>query len=362
MIGLALQQSTGQAAQIVGFAAGSTFAGIDPRTALMVNSVTFGISALLIRLGVHDRRPVGISRPAGRCSERATASGSSGIPGSCAESRFWFSPPCSSGWYPEGLAAGWAQTLADGTARRGRLDAGHDHDRQSGRDHPRWTRRRPAAQRRTTSALDPVFAVLTPLALVPRCSAYLVSLMAFACGFMGAGMFPAANGLFVEVLPAGYRARAFGVMQTGVQVSQGAAVLATGVMAERFSLPVVVGAWSIGGVLLTLAVAFRWPSNTEISQEIEENRRANASPPGPEAPPPQTSRVEIHEGCRAWLNRPGSNPARRSPGRSTSPPAPSAGRPRTTSASSRSSCPNPAPARSWSATRSCRSTRTCAGG
>lgn len=299
VIGLALQQSTGQAAQIVGFAAGSTLAGIDPRTALMVNSVTFGISALLIRLGVHDRRPVGISQTR-RPLLRETGDGfriiwhsrvMRGIAVLVFATMFF-------GVVPEGLAAGWAQTLADDRAEAGWMQAMIMIASPVGIILGGLVvgRLLSAEQRRRSI---PVFAVLTPLALVPAIFAppvYLVSLMAFACGFMGAGMFPAANGLFVEVLPAGYRARAFGVMQTGVQVSQGAAVLATGVMAERFSLPVVVGAWSIGGVLLTLAVAFRWPSNTEISQEIEENRRANASPPGPEAPP-QTSRVESTKGA-----------------------------------------------------------------
>ena len=55
------------------------------------------------------------------------------------------------------------------------------------------------------------------------------------CGFAVAGLLPVANGLFVQALPDGYRARAFGVMASGMQIIQGVAVLVTGLLAERFS-------------------------------------------------------------------------------------------------------------------------------
>ena len=69
----------------------------------------------------------------------------------------------------------------------------------------------------------------------------MVALLAAVCGFAVAGLLPVANGLFVQALPDGYRARAFGVMATGVQVIQGGAVLVTGLLAERFAIPLVVG-------------------------------------------------------------------------------------------------------------------------
>lgn len=296
VLGLAMQQSTGQAAQIIGFAAGSTLAGIDPRTALMVNSLTFGISALLIRFGLHDRRPIGISA-ARRPLLRETADGfriiwnsrvMRGIAILVFATMFF-------GVVPEGLAAGWAQTLAGGRGNTGWMQAVIMVASPIGMIVGGLVVGRLLSSEQRRRAI-PVFAVLTPLALVPALFAppvYVVSLMAFVCGFMGASMFPAANGLFVEVLPAGYRARAFGVMQTGVQVAQGVAVLATGVMADRFPLPVVVGAWSVGGVLLTLAVALRWPSNAEIGQEIEANRRAADARPTE----PQTTRTESTKGA-----------------------------------------------------------------
>jgi MFS family permease len=105
--------------------------------------------------------------------------------------------------------------------------------------------------------------------------------MAAVCGFAIAGMFPAANGLFVQVLPAGYRARAFGVMQSGVQVAQGVAVLGVGVLAERYALPTVVGVWSIAGALLVLVVALRWPSPGQIESDVALAERAGVAAAGP---------------------------------------------------------------------------------
>ncbi len=83
----------------------------------------------------------------------------------------------------------------------------------------------------------------------------VVALLAAVCGFAVAGILPVSNGLFVQALPNGFRARAFGVMATGLQVIQGAAVLVTGLLAERFPIPVVVGVWSTAGVVLMAFVA-----------------------------------------------------------------------------------------------------------
>jgi hypothetical protein len=79
---------------------------------------------------------------------------------------------------------------------------------------------------------------------------------------------PTLNGLFALALPHGFRARAFGVMQGGMQLTQGAAVLTTGLLAEHFTVPAVVGAWSVGGTLLMTFVAARWPSMTTFNAAI----------------------------------------------------------------------------------------------
>src|SRR5256714_14444789 len=88
------------------------------------------------------------------------------------------------------------------------------------------------------------FAVPAPVALVPALAnppAPVVALLAALCGVCVAGMVPASNGLFVQALPRQYRARAFGVMQSGLQVLQAGAVMGAGILARHRSLPHVVG-------------------------------------------------------------------------------------------------------------------------
>jgi MFS family permease len=136
------------------------------------------------------------------------------------------------------------------------------------------------------------FAVLAPLALVAaflKPSVVPLAIMVALCGFAVAGMMPAANGLFVQALPAGYRARAFGVMQSGVQVMQGVAVLATGVLADQFDIPTVVGGWSLAGVLLLGIIWLRWPSSGAVAEAISAATAESAAPaprPGRHRPGP----------------------------------------------------------------------------
>ncbi|TWH66135.1 hypothetical protein JD77_01085 [Micromonospora olivasterospora] len=89
-------------------------------------------------------------------------------------------------------------------------------------------------------------AVLAPLMLVPALldpPPLVVALLAALCGFAVAGLLPVANGLFVRALPNGYRARAFGVMATGVQVTQGRPCSSRGCSPSGSTFP----PWSAGG-------------------------------------------------------------------------------------------------------------------
>jgi len=78
-------------------------------------------------------------------------------------------------------------------------------------------------------------------------------------------------------LPVGYRARAFGVMQTGLQLMKGASVLFTGWLASYFALWKVVGIWSAFGVLLILGVVSLWPSPSVFAETFAQTREANAA-------------------------------------------------------------------------------------
>jgi MFS family permease len=296
VVGLALSHSTGQAAQVVGFAVGAGLAAYNPRLALLINAATFGLSALLVRVGVGDRRPVGV--PVERKSVlRETADGFRVIYRSevmRAISLVVFATMFF-GIVPEGLAAAWAGELAQTRAEAGWMQAAimvanPVGTMVGGLLIGRLVR--PVLRRR----LVPMFALAAPLMLVPALfgpPVFAIAAMAAACGFAIAGMFPAANGLFVQVLPPGYRARAFGVMQTGVQLAQGFAIIATGILADRYDLPTVVGLWSVAGVLLVGGIALRWPSTPVIESAIRAAEANVAGAPVPAAPEPVRARPTI---------------------------------------------------------------------
>jgi MFS family permease len=283
VVGLSLSQSTGQAAQVGGYLAGAAIAGFNPRLAVLVNAGTFALSAVIIRFGVR-RRPPAMATTHRSHLLQETSEGFRlvfGTPVLRAIAIMVFAAMLFA-IVPEGLAAGWATQSAHGEQERiaqGMIMAANPigfilGGLLIGRAV------RPDRRRR----LIRPFAVLAPLALVPALldpPPALVAVLAAITGFAVAGLLPAANGLFVQALPDGFRARAFGVMATGVQVTQGAAVLVTGLLADHYSIPLVVGLWSGAGVVLMLGAATGWPSAERFAAAIAAARRSGRSV-GPE--------------------------------------------------------------------------------
>ncbi|GAA4434703.1 MFS transporter [Phytohabitans houttuyneae] len=263
VVGLSVNLTTGQAAQVGGYLAGAAIAAVNPRVALAIDAGTYAASAVLIRLGVRARPPAMAAAHRSHLL-RETADGFRivfGTPVLRAIAVLVFASMLFA-IVPEGLAAAWAATLGSSETGRGFsqgliMAASPAGFIIGGLVTARLLR--PDVRR----ALIRPFAVLAPLSLVPALfgpSAVGIAVMAAICGFSVAGMMPAANGLFVQALPHGFRARAFGVMQSGTQIMQGAAVLATGVLAEHNPIPRVVGLWSLAGVVLILLAATQWPS------------------------------------------------------------------------------------------------------
>ncbi|MEU8185107.1 MFS transporter [Micromonospora sp. NPDC049044] len=289
VLGLSLNSSVGQAAQIVGYVLGTAVASIDPQVALLFNAATFGASALLVRLGVRNRSAVPNPAQRGHLLQE-TRQGFAivfGTPVLRAIAVLVFSAMLFS-VLPEGLAVGWAHDEGHGdmsatTAQAVIMVAGPVGFILGG-----LLVSRLFGPARRLKLMRPL-AVLAPLILVPTLldpSPLVVALLAALCGFAVAGMLPMANGLFVQALPNGFRARAFGVMATGVQVIQGFAVLATGLIADRFdNIPLVVGLWSAAGVVLMAVAALRWPDRQAFSDAIAAATAANAEPiEHPDAP------------------------------------------------------------------------------
>jgi hypothetical protein len=260
--GLGVSMATAAPIQVAGYLMGASLAAVDPAIALGINAATFGASALLIGLWVRPREPA--LRPDRRTGLlRETGDGFRMVFANPALRALVLLVFCGSLFavVPEGLGAAWAAHRPDGIGRAwaqgllmGAVPAGMVLGAlAAGRLLPPSWRRR---------ALRPL-AIATPLALVPAATnppVVVAAVLALVSGFAVGALVPLANGEFVLALPSAYRARAFGVVSAGLQLLQGGAVLATGAMAQRVDLPLVVGWWSVGGVLLMLTMAVTWPA------------------------------------------------------------------------------------------------------
>ena len=286
-IAIAANQTTGQSAQVFGYLAGATMAtALSPQLALVIDVLTFAVSAALIAGGVHDR-------PAARTVAQRThllresGEGFRLVFGdrtlrSIAIMVFLMT---TFAIVPEGLAAAWAAEASPDPATRG-LDQGLIMAAGPiGFVIGGLLTARLAGPARRNQLIRP-FAVLSALALVPAIAsppATVVAMLVVVSGIAQGGLSPTLNGKFVLMLPNGYRARAYGVVQTGMQLSQFGGVMITGLLADRFWLPMVVGLWSIGGTVIMAVLAARWPSDRTFQAAID--AAAATYPPAAEVTP-----------------------------------------------------------------------------
>jgi MFS family permease len=283
-----INQTTSQTAQVVGYLAGAAIAtAVSPRLALSIDLITFALSAAFVVTGVRPRPPA----QARTARTHLLAESAEGF-------RMVFGRPTlraiaimifmmtAFAIVPEGLAAAWAaegnpdpatrglsQGLIMAAAPIGYVIGGLVIGRLIPAD--RRDRQIPLLALLTVAPLIP--ALLAP---PPAAVAFLVMLAGIAQG----GLAPTLNAKFVLILPHGFRARAFGVMQTGMQLSQFSGVIITGLLAERFFLPLVVGLWSIGGTLAMAWLGANWPSRRTFRIAMEQGAIVPA-PDGPASAP-----------------------------------------------------------------------------
>jgi Major Facilitator Superfamily len=279
-VGVALTITSGQAAQVGGYLVGGLLAAVNPRGALLLDSLTFLLSAILLSTRVRRREPANVTR---RHLVRETADGF----------RVVFTRPTLRSLallvfavtlvttVPEGLAAAWAGSLHPPSEASRGLWQGIIMMAQpvgAALGALLLTRLISPARRRS---LMLVFALAAPTALIPALlqpGLLWIALMALLCGVAVTGFLPTGNALFVRVLPDGYRARAYGVMQMGLQLTQGAGIFAAGILAEHMAVPVAVGVWSSLGLLLMICIAASWPSQERFDEALESASVTQQSP------------------------------------------------------------------------------------
>ncbi|GAA1817806.1 MFS transporter [Planosporangium flavigriseum] len=278
VLGLSLFETTSQLTLILGYFTGGAMAAYSPRMALLLDAATFGISACLVGLGIRYREPA--LRPDRRSNLlRETAEGFRVVFGAHVLRSIAIVVFASLLFaiVPEGLAAAWAGHLSPDRQAQGWMQGLIMCSMPVGFILGSLLVNRLVGLSTRQRLIRP-FGVLAPLALVGALvdpSVYGVALISAVSGFATAALLPAANGLFVQALPNQVRARAFGVMQSGVQLCQAGAVLGIGALANRFHLPLVVGLWGAAGTVLMLLISLAWPRPEALADAIDRARRDN---------------------------------------------------------------------------------------
>jgi len=257
VLGTAVVQTTVLGGQVIGAAGGGVaVAFIGVRPSLGIDAVTFALSGLLIAVGTRSRPAAARPDTAGPGPMARMAEGFRLVFGDQALRTLLLL-----GWLvafytiPEGIAAPYATKLGGGSIAIGLVLASTALSTTIVT--PLFTRF--VRPRRRIDLMGPL-AVLTCAALVltalrPGLAASLV-IFSLSAAF---GVYQiAANTAFVVRVPNERRAQAFGIANMGVIVGQGAAFIAAGAAAQRYSPAAVIAVAGGVGAVLALVLTLRW--------------------------------------------------------------------------------------------------------
>ena len=245
----AMNQLTIQAAQVVGFAAGGALIRlIGPRDALLVNALSFLVSAVLVRFGVRVHGAI-VSVQLGNSWERMKTG-----------AKVVFGDPrlrglVLLGWLatfwvvPEGLAAPYAK--GDSTAIGLLLASQPIGSVVGGVVLSRLVR--PATR------LE-VMGWLAVMSCLPLVFFFTTPPLPLAVGLLvisgiGTTYNLPANAAFMQALPAEQRGQAFGLVSAGLVAGQGISIALAGACAELTSPGVVIGVAGVLGVAAALSLS-----------------------------------------------------------------------------------------------------------
>lgn len=256
-----LRQLSAQVAGLIGFGAGGLIVvAIGPQTALLVNAVTFGVSAVLLRAGV-------AARPAPHSSDSATAGGRPSpwkVLGGWAvlakDSRLpvLLGAACLAGLstvVPEGLAAPWVAESHAPTAMVGVVMAADPVGFVLGG----LVLRRFAME--TRLKVFGALVVATNLLLVPYLAhpPLWVAMLLVTGSAMCSSYMITASPTFNRLVPNNVRGQAAGFARSAITAAQGAGVAVGGVLAQGLgSAAFAIGAMSAVGTVIAAVIAVSW--------------------------------------------------------------------------------------------------------
>lgn len=248
-VGIALSSITAQLAQVVAFVAGGALVVlVSARGSLLIDAATFALSAILLGIGLRPRPAAAPDRTSTLWSDAKD-----GVRIVFEVQRLrWFLlmlfVASAFAYAPEGLAAAYAAELDKGPVAVGFLLGASPLGLILGG----VVIGRLMRPSRREALLVPL-AVLSVLALIPAAAvpSLPVILVLFVISGFGVSFIIPLNVMVVRAIPASARARAFGVVATGLQAVQGMAIVVAGLAADLLSPSVVV---TLCGVVGTVAV------------------------------------------------------------------------------------------------------------
>lgn len=249
--GSAIANVTREAGQLLGFGVGGVLVAVlHPRGALLVDALSFGLSALLLWIGVRHRPAAHLT--GGHQPLRHLRDGVALILGTPRLRALvllaWL---CAVYVVPEGLAAPLAALTHGGPVAIGLLLAANPAGTVVG---SLLLARLARPSRRLELMLPLAVVAVAPLGLFWLRPALPVMLgLLFLSGIGSAYNLPA-NAAFVWAVPSRVRGQAFGVVQTGMYVGQGLALAAGGALAQLTTPYAVIAGAGVVGVLAVLVL------------------------------------------------------------------------------------------------------------
>jgi MFS family permease len=256
VMGTAVGLTTYQFAQVLGFAVGGAVVGFfGTRTSLVIDAVTFGGAALVLRAWIR-RRPA----PVASASDRRESSRLAGI---FAGARLVVARPALrtpmlfgllAAFYnaPEGVAAPLARAVGGGAAAVGVILAANSLGQTVG---ALLFSRFVAPQTRLRFMGPLAFCACAVLVLFFWRPGLYVSLLILAASGLCAAYQLAANAAFVQAAPREQRSQAFGAAQGSMSLGQGVVMILAGAVAEHHPPALAIGVSGAVGAVAALAVA-----------------------------------------------------------------------------------------------------------
>jgi MFS family permease len=258
VLGTAVTLTTLQFAQVIGFAAGGAIVELfGVRTSLLVDSATFLVSALITRALVRARPT---ARAAPRVRSLSLADLSAGI-------RLVFGTPALRtpmllgllvAFYdiPEGVVAPLSRSLGGGDLAAGLILAAAALGASIGAvgfSRLVSPRRRVQWMTRIAPLAPGVLVLFAFRPALPAALAILTASGIFDCYQV------AANATFVQATPPSQRSQAFGIVQGGMSLGQGTAMILAGAAAEWFAPSLVIAVGGAIGAVAAIVVALTRP-------------------------------------------------------------------------------------------------------